>query len=71
MVKPKCVVALGLPSDMIDTLGDAYDVSVWPESQPMPEAVLQDWRPHVLPWQHEMVFDEPEEEDELEDSERR
>ena len=34
------------------------------------EAVLQDWRPHVLPWEHEMVFDEPEEEDdeELEDS---
>ena len=43
MVKPKCVVALGLPNDMIDTLGDAYDVAVWPESQPMPEAVLQDW----------------------------
>ena len=37
------------------------------------EAVLQDWRLHVLPWEHEMVFDEPEEEeeDELEDSERR
>ena len=34
------------------------------------EAVLQDWRPHVLPWEHEMLFDEPEEEDddELEDS---
>ena len=34
------------------------------------EAVLQDWRPHVLPWEHEMVVDEPEEEDddELEDS---
>ena len=31
---------------------------------------LQGWRPHVLPWEHEMVFDEPEEEDddELEDS---
>ena len=43
MVKPKCVVALGLPSDMIDTLGDAYDVAAWPESQPMPEAVLKDW----------------------------
>ena len=42
MVKPKCVVALGLPSDIIDTLGDAYDVAAWPESQPMPEAVLQD-----------------------------
>ena len=37
------MVALGLPSDMIDTLGDAYDVAVWPESQPMPEAVLRDW----------------------------
>ena len=37
------------------------------------EAVLQDWRLHVLPWEHELVFDEPEEEeeDELEDSERR
>ena len=43
VVKPKCVVALGLPSDMIDTLGDAYDVAAWPESQPMPEAELQDW----------------------------
>ncbi|MEL0203504.1 MAG: NAD(P)-dependent oxidoreductase, partial [Halieaceae bacterium] len=43
VVKPKCVVALGLPSDMIDTLGDAYDVAAWPESQPMPEAVLKDW----------------------------
>ena len=43
VVKPKCVVALGLPSDMIDTLDDAYDVAAWPESQPMPEAVLKDW----------------------------
>ena len=43
MVKPKCVVALGLPSDMIDTLGNAYNVAAWPESQPMPEAVLKDW----------------------------
>ena len=34
------------------------------------EAVLQDWRLHVLPWEHEMVFDEPEEEDELENAER-
>ena len=37
------------------------------------EAVLQDWRLHVLPWEHGMVFGEPKEEDdvELEDSERR
>ena len=44
-----------------------------PPAQNTLEAVLQDWRLHVLPWEHEMVFDEPEEEeeDELEDSERR
>ena len=24
------------------------------------EAVLEDWRPHVLPWEMEMVIEEPE-----------
>ena len=42
VVKSKCVVALGLPSDMIGNLSNAYDVVAWPETQPMPQAVLQD-----------------------------
>ena len=32
------------------------------------EAVLRDWRPHVMPWELEMVIEEPEDDTDEEDS---
>ena len=42
-MKPKCVVGLGLPSDLIHPLEDRYEVMAWSETQPMPESILQEW----------------------------
>ena len=42
-MKPKCVVGLGLPSDLIHALEDRYEVMAWSETQPMPESILQEW----------------------------
>lgn len=42
-MKPKCVVGLGLPPDLIASLEARYQVMAWSETQPMPESTLQDW----------------------------
>ena len=39
-MKPKCVVGLGLPSDLIAALQERYEVMHWSEPFAMPDATL-------------------------------
>ena len=42
-LKPKCVVGLGLPSDLIAALQERYEVMHWSKSFAMPDATLRGW----------------------------
>jgi glyoxylate reductase len=42
-VKPKCVITLDLPEDIVAPLERHYDVMAWAKADAMPEAHLQDW----------------------------
>ena len=42
-MKPKCVVGLGLPSDLIAALQERYEVMHWSEQSAMPDATLREW----------------------------
>ena len=42
-MKPKCVVTLDLPEDILVPLERHYDVMAWAKADAMPEAHLQEW----------------------------
>jgi len=42
-VKPKCVITLDLPEDIVAPLKGHYDVMAWAKADAMPEAQLQEW----------------------------
>jgi len=42
-VKPKCVITLDLPEDIVAPLERHYDVMAWAKADAMPEAHLQEW----------------------------
>ena len=42
-MKPKCVITLDLPEDIVAPLERHYDVMAWAKADAMPEAHLQDW----------------------------
>ena len=42
-MKPKCVITLDLPEDIVAPLKGHYDVMAWAKADAMPEAHLQEW----------------------------
>jgi len=42
-VKPKCVITLDLPEDIVAPLQSRYEVMAWAATDAMPEAHLQEW----------------------------
>ena len=42
-MKPKCVITLDLPEDIVAPLERHYDVMAWAKADAMPEAHLQEW----------------------------
>ena len=42
-MKPKCVITLDLPEDIVAPLKGHYDVMAWAKADGMPEAHLQEW----------------------------
>ena len=42
MVKKKCVVALGLPEEILTELNQHYEVAAWSNDEAMPEITLQE-----------------------------
>ena len=42
-MKPKCVITLDLPEDIVAPLKGHYDVMAWAKADAMPEAQLQEW----------------------------
>lgn len=42
-MKPKCVITLDLPEDIVAPLKGHYDVMAWAKADSMPEAHLQEW----------------------------
>ena len=42
-MKPKCVITLDLPEDIVAPLERHYDVMAWAKADAMPEAYLREW----------------------------